>query len=500
MIRADKPILYVDDTEEQRYALCRILEREGYRPIQAATGSEALSKLHPDLLAVVLDVKLPDMSGYEVCRRIKQDPIYAAVPVVQVSAGFADPDHRAVGLSGGADSYIAQPVHPQELLNLIRSLVRSSEAERMLRFMAQIGPQITRSLDLAETVQAIESSVPPFFADRCVLVLSGDQSPDDQRPISKELKELADSSAHGNAIELRTFGSACSVIAVPLRNAGKQLGAVLFVLDSGARSYTEADRVYAGDLAERIALAISNAQLYTAQHAAQEALVQSEKLAAAGRLSAAIAHELNNPLEAITNLLYLIETDPAVSDRARNYAKEALSELERLSHITRQSLGFYRELTSAQEFDVSENVQDTLSLYARRLSAKAIRIETEFDASLTVHAIRGEIRQVISNLIVNALDAMDYGGCLSVRTFRSASGQVAVSIRDNGPGIPEQVQSRMFEPFFTTKPGTGTGLGLWVSDTIIRKHKGRLEVQSQPESGIRGTTMSILLPSSHHEL
>lgn len=493
MIQTDRPILYVDDTEEQRYAMCRILEREGYRPIQAATGASALDQLHPDLLAIILDVKLPDMSGYEVCRLIKQHPVYRSTPVIQVSASFADPDRRAVGLSGGADAYIAQPVHPQELLNLVGSLIRSSHSERMLQLLAQIGPRITRSLDFAATAHAVRGAVAPAFADRCDLLLTG-VADDPSAALDPSLRPLADRAVEADCPLLTVVSPEVSVIGAPLRCAGTSLGAILFVLERGKRRYSEADLVYAGDIADRVALALENARLYSAQLSAQEALIQSEKLAAAGRLSAAIAHELNNPLEAITNLLYLIETGPGVPEDSRGYAKEALSELERLSHITRQSLGFYRELSTARSFNVSENVADTLSLYARRLSAKGIQTSTDYDQDLIAFAIPGEIRQVVSNLIVNALDAMEHGGSLRIRTFHSQQDEVVISVRDNGPGMPAEIQSRIFEPFFTTKPGTGTGLGLWVSENIVRKHHGRLELQSSQTGDQRGTTMSVVLP------
>ncbi len=495
MIHLDKPILYVDDTEEQRYAMCRLLEREGYRPLQAGTGASALAQLHPELLAIILDVKLPDMSGYEVCRLIKQHPVYGSIPVIQVSASFADPDRRAVGLSGGADAYIAQPVHPQELLNLVGSLIRSSHSERMLRLLAQIGPSINRSLDLNETLRAACHAIPPHFADRCHVLFLADPSVD-APSLDPALRSIADAAMAKDFPLMASGGSAASVIGAPLRNAGKALGAILFVLDSGKRSYTETDLVYAADIADRVALALDNARLYSAQQSAQEALIQSEKLAAAGRLSAAIAHELNNPLEAITNLLFLIDTGPGVPEDARGYAKEALSELERLSHITRQSLGFYRELSTARTFNVSENVAETLSLYSRRLGAKSIEISTHYDEALEVFAIPGEIRQVVSNLIVNALDAMEQGDRLEIRTFPSKWGEVVISVRDTGPGMPEHIQSRIFEPFFTTKPGTGTGLGLWVSDTIVRKHHGRLDLQSSQTGEERGTTMAIVLPQA----
>jgi signal transduction histidine kinase len=510
----DRQLLYVDDTEEQRYAMRRILEQAGYTVLEAGTGTEALHKLHPEILAVILDVKLPDMSGYDVCRRIKAAPATAAIPVLQISASFADPTLRAAGLSGGADAYVAQPVHPAELLSLVGALIKSHDSEKTLRFQAQVSSRLSASLDYDETLRAIEQVFTPRFCDHCHIVLRRQNQshlqpneglralPDDTPGLPDDLQQAALQVIHSG---VSRFVDRSSIV-VPLEVGRKRLGAVVFSIDGDSRSYNPVNLTLAEDLAARAALALQNASLYTAQQTAQKALIQSEKLAAAGRLSAAIAHEINNPLESITNLIYLMDTSDEITPTLKGYTQEALSELSRLTHIARQSLGFYRELTGPALFDLNESVEDTLNIYLKRFEAKRIEVQSCYaPGPLNVSAVKGEVRQVISNLLVNAYDALPSGGLLRVETARcpavsatatSAAAPDCVMLRviDNGPGIQPDLRARIFEPFFTTKEGTGTGLGLWVSDTIITKHGGSIEVMTHTDGPNRGTTFEITLP------
>jgi signal transduction histidine kinase len=531
-------ILYCDDTEEQRYAMRRILEGFGYSVIEAATGAEALAKLHPGVLAVVLDVRLPDISGYEVCRRIKANPATSAIPVLQISASFADPTLRSKGLQGGADAYVAQPVHPAELLALVGALIRSHDSDRTLRFQAEVSRQLALSLDYDETLQAIGRVFIPRFADRCRILLRPSSQPNahalpvaliepeslaaQEPPLSAELLAVATEVARSGEATLipasgvipshepsaRFADSDCIVAALAVGR--KQMGALVFQLDGGDRRYQASNLALAQDLADRAALALQNANLYTAQRAAQVALIQSEKLAAAGRLSAAIAHEINNPLESITNLMYLIDTSGETSPTIKKYVQEALSELSRLTHIARQSLGFYRELTGPQRFDLNESVEDTLNIYLMRFQAKRIRIERRYaPGPLALCGVKGEVRQVISNLLVNAYDALPEEGELRIETAllkaapsdgasgegKSSGDKVVLRVIDDGPGIPHDTLARIFEPFFTTKQGTGTGLGLWVSDTIVTKHGGTIEVVTSTGIPDHGTTFEVTLPT-----
>jgi signal transduction histidine kinase/ActR/RegA family two-component response regulator len=533
-------ILYCDDTEEQRYAMRRILEGSGYTVIEASTGREALEKVHPGVLAVVLDVKLPDISGYEVCRRIKANPATSAIPVLQISASFADPMLRSQGLQGGADAYVAQPVHSAELLALVGALIRSHDSDRTLRFQAEVSRQLALSLDYDETLEAIRHVFVPRFADRCRILLRPASQPgphtqsvaigltepelstDHDPPLSTELLAAAmEVSRSGDArlvssgtlipaSGLATTAAQADSILAPLAVGRKQMGTLLFQLDGADRRYQAANLALAKDLADRAALALQNANLYTAQRAAQSALIQSEKLAAAGRLSAAIAHEINNPLESITNLMYLIDTSNETTPTIKKYVQEALSELSRLTHIARQSLGFYRELTGPQRFDLNESVEDTLNIYLIRFQAKRICIERHYgDGPLELCGVKGEIRQVISNLLVNAYDAMPEEGTLRIETSllkapsdegapsegRQTGNKILLRVADDGPGIPQETLARIFEPFFTTKQGTGTGLGLWVSDTIVTKHGGTIEVTTRTDSPGHGTTFDVTLPT-----
>ena len=471
----ERQILYVDDTEEQRYAMRRILETAGFKVLEAGTGTDALRMLHPGVLAVVLDVKLPDMSGFEVCRRIKADPVTGMIPVLQISASFADPTLRAAGLSGGADAYVAQPVHPAELLALVNALIRSHDSDRTLRFQADVSTQLAMSLDYAETVQAIERAAIPRFADKAFLVLRpakvsarGPEALDPETPQPLPSHETAGLSPMLEAVafEVAESGqsrlvSECSIV-VPVGVGRKKVGALVFTIDGVERLYRAANLPLAEDLATRSALALQNARLYTAQQAAQLALIQSEKLAAAGRLSAAIAHEINNPLESITNLLYLADTSPDISPTVKGYVQEALSEVARLTHIARQSLGFYRELTGPVLFDVNESVEDTLEIYMKRFDQKQIRVERHYaPVPLELTAVKGELRQVISNLLVNALDALQDGGRLTVET-RSARRQRGGADRRRRRGAWSRrpwrgSSSRFLRPSRARERGLGCG-------------------------------------------
>jgi PAS domain S-box-containing protein len=235
----------------------------------------------------------------------------------------------------------------------------------------------------------------------------------------------------------------------------------------------------------------------TGRKQAEEALRKSEKLAAAGRLAASIAHEINNPLAAVTNLLYLMGKHPEKSGR---YLQLATQELDRVIHISRQTLGFYRDTSVPTQVNLSELLESVMYIYARRLEGREIKVTTDYDPDAVVVALAGEIRQVCSNLISNALDAMPSGGMLTVKVSRSRSWKhltipgVRVTVADTGMGIPREHAAKIFEPFYTTKIDVGTGLGLWVSHGIIQKHHGSMRFRSRTSLGKSGTVFSVFLP------
>jgi PAS domain S-box-containing protein len=236
----------------------------------------------------------------------------------------------------------------------------------------------------------------------------------------------------------------------------------------------------------------------------EEALRKTEKLAATGRLAASIAHEINNPLEAITNLLYLLSTDAGLQEPARSYVEMAEHEVRRISEITQQTLRFYRQSTLPSRTDLSELLDSVLTLHQGRLRNLGIKVDRNYESSTDLYCFAGELRQVFANLIGNAIDAMPNGGRLCIRARRSRDWKnpdrvgVRFQISDTGYGMLPSVQKHIFEPFFTTKEITGTGLGLWVSSEIVVKHRGTMRVRSHSETlgGKSGTIFELFFPDA----
>jgi PAS domain S-box-containing protein len=226
--------------------------------------------------------------------------------------------------------------------------------------------------------------------------------------------------------------------------------------------------------------------------AQENLLLRAEKLAAAGRLAATVAHEINNPLEAVGNLIYLALHEPELPPISRGYLRMANEELRRVGHIVSQTLGFYRESSTPQPVDLSALVNDVLALYQRKLDARQIRVTRNME-SVTVEGVAGELRQVAANLLSNALDAMEPYGVLAVEV-RLQREQVRLSISDTGHGIATTLLEHIFEPFFTTKKDAGTGLGLWVVKGIVEKHRGQLDVISSQKEEDHGTAFVMTLP------
>ncbi len=234
---------------------------------------------------------------------------------------------------------------------------------------------------------------------------------------------------------------------------------------------------------------------------AEQALRNSEKHAMVGRLSAIMAHEINNPLEAVSNVLYLLGTRPDLDDESRQYVNIASQEMGRIAHIVKQTLGFYRESPLPIMIRIPELVDDIIGLYARKLADKKITVERHYENVGDIPAIPSEIRQVFSNLIINAIEASRTAGTLRVHIIASRDWGdtdrcgVRVVVGDTGTGIAPEHRQELFEPFFTTKGEKGTGLGLWVSNGIIQKHGGSIRVRSSVKPGHSGTCFSVFLPS-----
>ncbi len=242
----------------------------------------------------------------------------------------------------------------------------------------------------------------------------------------------------------------------------------------------------------------------TAQKRAEGALVQADKLAAVGRLAASISHEINNPLEAVTNLLYLVHSDQTLSEESVEYIKLAESELARVSQIASQTLRFHRHASKPTQLSPQQVVDPVVALYQGRLKNSRVTVDVQHRGgthSMFLH--EGDVRQILNNLLGNAIDAMPNGGTVTIRTrpaccARTRHRGTRISISDEGHGMSPDTVARIFEPFFTTKGSSGSGLGLWISHTIAQRHNGTLQVRSrqrlQKARARCGTVFSLFLP------
>ena len=228
----------------------------------------------------------------------------------------------------------------------------------------------------------------------------------------------------------------------------------------------------------------------------ERALQLTEKLASVGRLAATVAHELNNPLEAITNFIFLAQTTEDLPPTAKEYLTLADRELERVSHIAQQTLGFYRDTSALTSVDVRASIDDVLRVFQSKLRYKSLQIDLDIQPGLKVEAHHGEVRQVFSNLISNAIDASPKGGVIKVHgktLVKNGDPCAQITFADSGCGIPERLRPSIFNPFFTTKSDVGTGLGLWVSKSLVEKHGGHIAFRTAEG---KGTVFCVQFPLS----
>jgi two-component system, NtrC family, sensor kinase len=452
--------------------LSRILARAGLQVEQCTTGKEALERVKscPDL--VILDVKLPDLSGYEVCRRIKTDPIAQSVPVLQISASFVSNESKVQALEGGADGYLTHPIDATVLVATVKSLLRLKQAELISRESAQ---QWQSTVDaLPEYLVLLDTENKVVRCNRAFVELSG-----------KTFNEVI--GHDGVAILRQVLGSADFLAHAENSRyvAEQQHGHHWFLVTAHA--------VMTG--AQRFGSIVVLANI-TERKLAEETLRHTEKLAATGRLAQTIAHEINNPLEALTNLIYLC-THTDDQQEIQGFLQQATRELERVAKITKQILSFHRETKVPVELDFQDMVQSVLALYVIQLQAKHINVDYKKGPAFSIHGFPGELRQVFANLIGNAIDASPDHGCLCLRIRKGSLHGVpgvVFTIHDEGPGIPKDLRNRVLEPFFTTKELRGTGLGLWLANSLVMKHRGTLRFRSRRASGGIGTCFRVFLP------
>ena len=440
--------------------------------MEAATGKEALELSKQLPTVIVLDVKLPDILGYEVCRRIKANAQTSHIPVLQLSAAFLSNESKLYALESGADAYLIQPADPIVLVATVKSLVRLHRAESQAQIAAK---QWQATFDaLTEGVAMIDSSGIVQRCNRSMTEIFGKSYGEIENiPLTDLIQnrfDLALASDDANVPrEVRFENRFFRFSLDPVFSQSELTGSIFIVAET------------------------------TKEKLAEEALLISERLAATGRIAHTIAHEINNPLEAITNLVYLLQQSLDKPDIAQQYINSAANELDRVSRISRQILSFNRESSSPVEIRIDEIIDDVLALNNRAVLEKALRVEKDWASSPPIHGFPAQLRQVFSNLIRNAIEASRPDGKIRIKISPNRLGgdlrepAVRVTVADCGVGIPRENIQRIFEAFFTTKDLKGSGVGLWLSSTIVHEHGGRLQVRSS--TGLQtGTCMSVVLP------
>lgn len=478
-------VLLVDDNQDMREYVRSLLATR-FEVITTANGKTALEEVArrtPDL--VLTDVMMPELDGFGLLAALRKDPTTATIPIIMLSARAGE-EARIEGVESGADDYLTKPFTARELVARVEAQLKMA---RMRLEAAQQRAALTQEINRARQLagEALEH-VPIAF---CTLD-----------------REYRISYMNAAAMQLASISrlphlSAClwdlypdligSAVEANLRRCMEERVPCefeqFFPVPGNEKWYQF--NVYPQP-GEGIILYCRNT---TETRKTEQALRRSEQLAAAGRLAASIAHEINNPLEAVTNLLFLAKSDAGLSAGSKDLLEIADKELQRLSHITARSLKFYRQRTAPAYTAIDEVIDSVVYFYDPAIRVRNIAVERRYRPSPALLCQPGEIQQVFTNLISNALDALPVKGRLVLAvgpaTDRDGQPGIAVTIADSGEGMDPYMFQQLFQPFVTTKGEAGTGLGLWVTKGILDKHNARVAVRSKRSCG---TVFRIFFP------
>ena len=493
-------ILIVDDNVATRYAVRRVLEHHGYRVDEAGMGQDGLDAVADnDFAALVLDVNLPDMSGFDVVRELRSQPRTALLPVVHVSAASISTGDMITGLDAGADGYLTHPVDPEVLLATLRSLLRARRAEDALREAEARFGEIFRQINAPIAVLNADLSVRDANAAFARLLGTGlsDGSPLDRLGNAGDFIE-----GLREALRLRERWQGTVALPTPggtprmtqWRLTPYQQPDLGLVVVEDITAHHERDREQRRELAYQI----------SERERTEAELLQAQKMDALGQLTGGIAHDFNNLLTTIISGLDMIElaADSGKLERLGRYIDAASSSATRAAALTQRMLAFARKQPlDPQPFDVAQRVHSLEDLL-RRTIGENIELEFELgDEPLVALADPNQFESVVLNLVINARDALGGNGLIRIRGERTtvegdyslaAGDYISVKVMDNGSGIEAHLLKKVFEPFFTTKPqGEGTGLGLSMTYGFARQSGGVARISSEP--GV-GTEVELLLP------
>ena len=481
-------VLLADDNGDMRDYVARLLQ-PSYRVHAVADGAQAVAaarQLRPDL--VLADVMMPGLDGFGLLRAIRDDSALSHTPVILLSARAGE-ESRVEGLHAGANDYLVKPFTARELLARVASHLAMSKVRIEQSITAQRLVAIVESADDAIISKDLNGIITSW--NRAAERIFGYTA---EEMIGRSIITIIPPELHSDEPRiLQTIGSGKRIDhfeTVRVTKRGERLDVSLTI--SPVR-----------DESGKIIGAAKIARDITQQKRAEHALRTSERIASVGRLAATIAHEINNPLEAVTNLVYLAK-ETANPKETRDYLAMAEEELGRISHLTKQTLGFYRESKEATRIRIGSLLDPLISVFAGRAKNKSVDIRTEIVDDPEIYAVAGEMRQLITNLLNNSIDAVRSGGRIRVRLsaaqdWNTGRRGARLTIADTGTGIPPAIRSRLFEPFFTTKDEVGTGLGLWVCKGIVDRHHGIIQVKSRTDPENSWTVFSVFLPSDQRE-
>jgi two-component system, NtrC family, sensor kinase len=501
-------ILMVDDQPAKLLTYEAILGELGENLIKASSGREALDfLLKHDVAVVLMDVSMPELDGFQLAEMIRQHPRFQKIAIIFISAVHLTDLDKLKGYQRGAMDYISVPVVPELLrakVSVFAELHRKArELEWLNRDLEQRVQQRTAELRERET-QLRQRADLLDLATEAIMVRDMQGTIQFWNSGAEAFYGFGREEAVGrNANQmLRTrFPVPLEEVQSVVLQGGRWEGNLVQLTKDGREVVVASRQVLQRDGGDAGRAILEINRDITSRLRAEEALRKAEKLAAMGRVAGIIAHEINNPLEALRNVFYLFRSHPSLDDAARTYARIADEELTRVSHIARQTLGFYRESKDAVPVLISDVINDILSLQARLLERNGIVVEKLFLTEGLVFGFPGELRQVFMNLIGNAIEAMPKGGLLRIRITQVMRREhqregVRLSICDTGSGISPQDAKQLFEPFFTTKSTKGTGLGLWISRGIVQKYKGIIRVRSVKLDKGNMTAFSVFIPKS----
>jgi len=496
-------ILMVDDQPAKLLSYEVILAELGENLIKATSASEALAiLLKTDIAVVLMDVSMPDLDGFELADVIRQHPRFQKTAIIFISGVHLTDSDKIQGYRSGAVDYISVPVVPDVLRAKISVF---ADLHRKTRMLESLNNQL--ELRVAERTEELRRNEEQFRSRAELLELATE---------AIVMRDLDGKLLLWNSGAENLYGWKREEV------LGKDLHSVLRTIFPVSRELVESDlrerKVWQGNLLQKkkdgsdVIVACRKTMNHegdavlevnrdiTAQLQAEEALRETEKLAAMGRVAGIIAHEINNPLAAITNIFFLLRNHPSLDDDARHCAALAEQELQRVAHITRQTLSFYRESKTPIAVSLTELLDDVLGLQERQIQSSHIKLRKSYQIPGLVHGFPVELRQVFLNLVGNAIQAMPNGGNLRLVVREACDWTmrrrgVSVSIIDTGLGVKPQDSKRLFEPFFSTKSTKGTGLGLWISRGIVQKYEGRISFRSLRSVDRTATCFRVFLPS-----